>query len=580
MKDTNSETEHRMKKTLIFLTIAALLSPCTVMAQGQERQRVAAQSGALTVDQVKRLVEAGVSTEIVVKLIQQNPSNFDMSVETIDSLRNARVPTEVLNAMLKAGSSATGTQQGQPAERSQGEHGPPPPGGFGDTPRQPQQPQQPADAGRIEEARNVPIPDRWTPPARQEASGCPDLDHSKARKIELDIDMEITDSTRLCESGTYCFALRNANPLYDWSVKAEITEATGNPFDLLNDAIQTLKNLGTGAPPAAAAKPAVGGLASNDPCPPNFPGVLADVEVKAATFRQLLAALIPGKDSSGKTIYIPHSTTVRNWQPVPAAFDAFEEAVRRLQQELKAPGAVNCPPDKLRKAEAIILDDYPKVRTDYQLIATKLSGPTVLYHPLSLDPTSTVKLVATPSYAGVPASTKTYLFGQCYAILSASAGFLLTGLQARTYASATAPDPADQTKTQNQLRVDYGAGIRPALTALLTGNIPYLNRKNFGLGVTGGLVFDVSSGKADTSRFGFFGGPSVRVTPWIFLTPGVHIGEFADFPQGFNRPGQVIPPNTGTPTPTKRYTGKFAFSITWKIRDLGASTASNEAKPK
>jgi hypothetical protein len=89
-----------------------------------------------------------------------------------------------------------------------------------------------------------------------------------------------------------------------------------------------------------------------------------------------------------------------------------------------------------------------------------------------------------------------------------------------------------------------------------------------------------SSGKADTSRFGFFGGPSLRVTPWIFLTPGVHLGEFAGFPQGFNRPGQVIPANTGTPIPTKRFTGKFAFSITFKIRDLGASTGSNEAKPK
>jgi hypothetical protein len=131
------------------------------------------------------------------------------------------------------------------------------------------------------------------------------------------------------------------------------------------------------------------------------------------------------------------------------------------------------------------------------------------------------------------------------------------------------------------LRVDYGAGIRPALVALLTGNIPHLNTKNYGLGVSGGLVFDVSNGKADTSRFGFFGGPSVRLTPWIYLTPGVHFGEFADFPQGFTHPGQVIPANTGTPTPTKRYTGRFAFSITFKIKDLGATTPSTtQAKPQ
>jgi hypothetical protein len=144
-------------------------------------------------------------------------------------------------------------------------------------------------------------------------------------------------------------------------------------------------------------------------------------------------------------------------------------------------------------------------------------------------------VVATPSFAGTATTPKTFHFDPCFPILSASAGFLLTGLQARTYASATSPDSADLTKTQNVLRVDYGAGIRPAMAALLTGNIPHLNTKNYGLGLTAGFVFDVSNGKAETSRFGFFGGPSFRVTPWVFLTPGAHFGEFADFPQGFNR---------------------------------------------
>jgi hypothetical protein len=559
-----------MKKTVMFLTIAALLSPCTVMAQRQERQRIAAQSGGLTVDQVKRLVEAGVSTELVVKFIQQNPTNFDMSIETIDSLRNARVPTEVLNAMLGSRRNVTGTQQGQLAERPQDEHGPPGPEGFGDTPRQPQA----ADPGRLPQARAFQMPPRWTPPARQEAVACP---HANAHKVEIDLEYGFISRPYLCDSGIYCFALTRANPLYDWEVAIKVTVPTGNPLEMLKAAVQALGDLGTGkAPAAGTGTGGVAAAATKDPCPANMQAILADVEIKAATLRERLTALIPAKDSSPK----PLSQTLREWEAVRTAFEAFHDAVVMLQRELQLPGAQNCPGDLLRKAEAIILDDYPKVLAGYQQLGNRLSRPTIIYREFSIDPTAIVDVVATPSFEGVPAKVQTFHFDPCYAILSASAGFLLTGLQARTYASATAPDPADPTKTQNQLRVDNAAGIRPALTALLTGSIPRLNRRNFGLGITGGLVFDVASGKADTSRFGFFGGASVRVTPWIFLTPGVHIGEFADFPQGFNRPGQVIPPNTGTPTPTKRYTGKFAFSITWKIRDLGASTASSEAKPK
>src|SRR5262249_16266145 len=155
--------------------------------------------------------------------------------------------------------------------------------------------------------------------------------------------------------------------------------------------------------------------------------------------------------------------------------------------------------------------------------------------------------------------------------------FLITNLPARSYSSVTAPNPADPTTTQNVLSVDNGRGARPALTVLLTGNIPQVNSHNFGLGFSAGPVFDISNGKADTSRFGFFVGPSVRLTPWIFLTPGFHFGEFADFPQGFNHPGQVIPANTGTPVPVKRFTGRFAFGVTFKLKDLGSVITSGNS---
>jgi len=227
----------------------------------------------------------------------------------------------------------------------------------------------------------------------------------------------------------------------------------------------------------------------------------------------------------------------------------------------------------LGTAIAVILDDYPKTRKDYRALLDRMARPDEQYLERSLDAYAPADLVLTPSYAGTALTAKTLHFDASFPILSSSAGFLLTELQARAYSSVTAPDPSDPTKTQNVLKVDDGAGIRPALTVLLTGNVPQVNWHNVGLGVSAGPVFDISNGKADTSRLGFFGGLSLRLTPWIMLTPGVHVGEYADYPQGFTHAGQVIPPNTGTPNPTKRYTARFAFAITWKIKDLGAATS-------
>jgi hypothetical protein len=159
-----------------------------------------------------------------------------------------------------------------------------------------------------------------------------------------------------------------------------------------------------------------------------------------------------------------------------------------------------------------------------------------------------------------------------YHLISASAGFLVTQVPARSYSSRTAPDPANLTSTQNVLGVDYRAGMRPALTALLHYNLPFIRQSRFSLALSAGPVYDISGGKADTSKFGFFGGVSARFSQWLYITPGFHIGEFADFPQGFTRAGQVIPNNTGAPVPVKRYTTRFAFAVTFKVKDLGAAT--------
>jgi hypothetical protein len=169
-------------------------------------------------------------------------------------------------------------------------------------------------------------------------------------------------------------------------------------------------------------------------------------------------------------------------------------------------------------------------------------------------------------------------------ILSSSGGFLITELPAPSYSSVTAPVPPGNTSIQNVLGVNDGSGPRPALTALLNFHLPNIHHfalsgKKYGLALSAGPVLDISNGKADTSRIGVFSGVSLHLWNQLFITPGVHVGEFAGFPQGYTAAGQLIPPNSGTPTGVKRYTARFGFAITFKIKDFGqtATKASTDA---
>jgi hypothetical protein len=66
-----------------------------------------------------------------------------------------------------------------------------------------------------------------------------------------------------------------------------------------------------------------------------------------------------------------------------------------------------------------------------------------------------------------------------------------------------------------------------------------------------------------------------------------HIGQFADFPAGFNHNGQDIPASfTGALTPQTRTTARFAIAITFKglniptgsAKSSGQATSQNNTK--
>lgn len=567
-----------MKLTLALILTTILL--CTAICAQTSSRTVSTRAG-LTTDDVKRFIQRGIPPEILAQIIARTPSEYNLTTGKIQELQSAGLPAMVIDAMLKASRSSTSIGAPPPAPTKL--NGPPrpaninpaagnpspgtgttvgsnPPAGSGQEELKSSAPDQDLQRAKVAEIG----PGSWVEPKKQSAN-CPQ-EPQNLQKIDLYYESGSSSASRLDKSGMYCFAVKDANPLFDWAITMNVVEPMGNPFDLIAAAIDALKPI-TGGGKEAASAPAKVAEKAPRPCPFTMDGVTK----KSTALTNALSNISP-KDSSGKVLYVNTATTQAAMSAVTAAFTEYETAIRDLQITLKTGDLSGCG-NLVTQAENVILQQYPKVRKDYQDLVTRLSRPDVQYYERQLSPTSSADLVVTPSYSGTALTAKTYHFDPSFGILSSSAGFVLTTLQARSYSSATAPDPSDPTKTQNVLKVDYGTGIRPALVVLLTGNIPQVNRRNFGLGISAGPLFDISGGKADTSKFGFFAGPSLRFTPWMFLTPGVHIGEFADFPQGFTHPGQLIPTNTGTPTATKRYTARFAFAITWKIKDLGTSTA-------
>lgn len=97
--------------------------------------------------------------------------------------------------------------------------------------------------------------------------------------------------------------------------------------------------------------------------------------------------------------------------------------------------------------------------------------------------------------------------------------------------------------------------------------------------VTGPLTAPRVPTSDQTTRVGLFAGVSVHFWKYMYLTPGFHVGQFADFPAGFTHSGQDIPPSfTGPLTPQTRTTARFAIGITFKGFNIptGSSKSSGQ----
>jgi hypothetical protein len=61
----------------------------------------------------------------------------------------------------------------------------------------------------------------------------------------------------------------------------------------------------------------------------------------------------------------------------------------------------------------------------------------------------------------------------------------------------------------------------------------------------------------------------------FYITPGLHFGQFSDFPVGFGN-GSSVPANFGELTPVKRWTARFGLGITFKTKDFSGLVSSEE----
>lgn len=158
-------------------------------------------------------------------------------------------------------------------------------------------------------------------------------------------------------------------------------------------------------------------------------------------------------------------------------------------------------------------------------------------------------------------------------IVSLSVGPLITTLPYRTYVQQQVPTA---TGTQNELVVNGNTPVNVLGAALINIFPPFPKP-----GWTAGIAFSVGPvytlGNAPSvSKLGLFVGGSVHLYRSFFLTPGIHIGQFADYPAGFHQ-GSVIPSGFGGLTPVTRNTAHFAIGITFKTTSFKKSSQNTGA---
>ena len=292
----------------------------------------------------------------------------------------------------------------------------------------------------------------------------------------------------------------------------------------------------------------------------------------------------PQADKDGNYPSVTLDDTIAAWNKnIETPMATSQQAVTSLRRDLVDP-VKNCSgaDDNAKRKDgsdaAIVLMRYDQVDETLEPYRSQLfkSDHKIVFN-YTLQPETDYSITVDEKYLGKTTvqGSKEFQFSPVSTILTLSAGPLITWIPDRSYVSSTVPVAGGG--TQNILTVNDASGPQVQLVALLNYRIPlpsswgwaktWNTTDEAGISVSTGPVFRLAGSNSGTSSFGYFAGMSVHLWQRFFVTPGVHLGEFADFPAGFG-PGSVIPPNFGTLTPVKRWTARFAIGLTFKAADL------------
>ena len=258
---------------------------------------------------------------------------------------------------------------------------------------------------------------------------------------------------------------------------------------------------------------------------------------------------------------------------------AVRDTVKKLRSDLEASSCKSFNDDDLKNLNQLRehLDKLRVWEVAVNQPSHQITGPTTLMRPGFLYNFQVIERYKNTVTLG---GSKQFPC-QVSSPLTLSAGTLISTLRVQSFRTVQVPKVDPETglasdDTSSTLSLDGGSSVSPHAMALLNYKIPVLRDKPYGFSVSSGPVFRLA-GATDASAVGYFGGISVNLWDRFFLTPGVHIGEFSDFPIGFTE-GSFVPPNFGALTPTKRWTGRFGVGLTYRtnaFRGAGEKGTAN-----
>ena len=380
--------------------------------------------------------------------------------------------------------------------------------------------------------------------------------------------------------------------LYQYDVQAKVTTVQPDDYSLFANAV-------IAAPPLEAGA---------DECAMNIKKAIDLAEAVRQQFEG--DTRLRPKASAGKYLPVFLADTIVAW----SAFTARGGKYAELLKVLGAIRAEGCEKSIPADNEAAYRD-VGKLVNGWMEFQRKVNQPHEALRTVGLTVGADSKVVVTVAEFFVddggnrqPVASK--VFEECVLssdVLTLSVGPLFSAVPNRVYSrqqlypvlpvadangrAVLGPDgkPNYETSTNyyNGL-VATGSNLNTVGVALLNYRFPWANRHWMSLSASVGPTFRFAGQDQKSSRLGLFTGLSFGMWRRLFITPGVHVGEFADFPAGL-APGSTIP--AGYPDAQldgiPRWTAKFGVAISvqtkaFKNLDIGLlkeKSTGGSAKP-